>query len=233
MALEFHGIFRTSRVVKEENVQRTGRNGVFESKYVMFQGASDRPYKQAVSHQDGTVTQERQPDFFTFKMSGGLYDTWKKYCDSKKIVDGKEKLVSRRLYLAGHAETYNATRKEIVQANVNGQLIQIAVELPETRTIYVVEKFEFLDANPINKENTVANGTVATAVPTVAPAQPVVMPTVAPAQTATIAQPAQPMIAQPVAMPVAPVAQTVAQPQTIAQPTVAPVAQYSEEVAPF
>lgn len=220
MSMKFSGIFRTSRVVKEENVQRNGRNGVFNSKYVMFQAATDRPYKQTVTKEDGTVVQERESDFFTFKMSNGLYDTWKKYCDAKKTVDGKEKLVSRRLYLAGHAEKYPATRKETIQANVNGQLVQIAIELPEERTIYVVEEIEFLDANPVNAANAQANGIVAQ--------------TVAVAPQAV--QYAQPIASAPIAQPVqavAPVAQPIAQP--IAQPVATPVAPavVSAEVAPF
>lgn len=224
--MKISGIFRTSRVVKEENVQRTGRNGVFNSKYVMFQAATDRPYKQTVTKEDGTVVQERESDFFTFKMSNGLYDTWQKYCNAKKVVDGKEKLVSRRLYLAGHAEKYKATRSETIQANVNGQIVQIAVELPEERTIYIVDEIEFLDANPVNSANAQANGIVAQTV-AVAP------------QTYT-----QPIASAPIAQPVqaiAPVAQPIAQPVAVApvaQPVAAPVAPVvagavSAEVAPF
>lgn len=203
MSMKFSGIFRTSKVVKEENVQRTGRNGVFNSKYVMFQAATDRPYKQTVTKEDGSVSQERQSDFFTFKMSNGLYDTWQKYCNAKKLVDGKEKLVSRRLYLAGHTEKYKATRSETIQANVGGQLVQIAVELPEERTIYVVEEIEFLDANPVNAANAQAQGIIAQ------PIAPVAQTYAQPMQA--VAQPivAAPIATAPIATPVAPVAPAV------------------------
>ena len=227
MAANYELIGRTVKINKDYAVtQRTGRNGVFESKMVMFTIATDRDYKQAVTQEDGSIKQENKTDFFVCRATGPIADLFNQYCSAKKIDEnGKEKLVSRRLQLKGHIEKYNATRSETVQINYNGQILNVAVNLPEERSVLVVEKITFLDANP-SRNN--ANGTTATTAQVVAqainatPTAPVQMMTapVAPVQqyVQPVAQVA-PQYAQPVAqaMPTAPIA-----PQTI-----------SGEVAPF
>lgn len=183
MSMKIHAIGRTVKILKPYAVeQRTGRNGNFESRMVMWTLATDRDYRQATTNADGSVTQERHTDFFACRATGPIADLFAKYCNAmKKDENGNDKLVSRRIAIEGHLEKYNATRTEQVQLN-NGQIIQVT--LPEEREVVVVESIEFLDANP-SKSNA---GTTATA--TIVQAQPV-------------------MNAQPVAQAVAPVAQTV------------------------
>jgi hypothetical protein len=183
MSMKIHAIGRTVKILRPYAVeQKTGRNGVFESKMVMWTLATDRDYRQATTNADGSVTQERHTDFFACRATGPIADLFAKYCNAmKKDENGNDKLVSRRIAIEGHLEKYNATRTEQVQLN-NGQIIQVT--LPEEREVVVVESIEFLDANP-SKSNA---GTTATA--TIVQAQPV-------------------MNAQPIAQAVAPVAQAV------------------------
>lgn len=183
MSMKIHAIGRTVKILRPYAVeQKTGRNGVFESKMVMWTLATDRDYRQATTNADGSVTQERHTDFFACRATGPIADLFAKYCNAmKKDENGNDKLVSRRIAIEGHLEKYNATRTEQVQLN-NGQIIQVT--LPEEREVVVVESIEFLDANP-SKSNA---GTTATA--TIVQAQPV-------------------MNAQPIAQTVAPVAQAV------------------------
>lgn len=215
MSMKIHTIGRTVKILRPYAVeQKSGRNGNFESRMVMFTLATDRDYRQATTNADGTVTQERHTDFFACRATGPIADLFAKYCNAvKKDENGNDKLVSRRIAIEGHLEKYNATRTEQVQLN-NGQIIQVS--LPEEREVVVVESIEFLDANP-TKSNA---GTTATA--TVIQAQPV----------APVAN-AQPIAQAPVAYaPVAPVAQAVA-PIAEAMP-VAPVAGVvTSEMAPF
>lgn len=181
MSMKIHAIGRTVKILKPYAVeQRTGRNGNFESRMVMWTLATDRDYRQAVTNADGTISQERHTDFFACRATGPIADLFAKYCNAvKKDENGNDKLVSRRIAIEGHLEKYNATRTEQVQLN-NGQIIQVS--LPEEREVVVVESIEFLDANP-TKNNA---GTTATVIQ----AQPV-------------------MNAQPIAQAVAPVAQAV------------------------
>lgn len=183
MSMKIHAIGRTVKILKPYAVeQRTGRNGNFESRMVMWTLATDRDYRQAVTNADGTISQEKHTDFFACRATGPIADLFAKYCNAvKKDENGNDKLVSRRIAIEGHLEKYNATRTEQVQLN-NGQIIQVS--LPEEREVVVVESIEFLDANP-SKSNA---GTTATA--TIVQAQPV-------------------MNAQPIAQAVAPVAQAV------------------------
>lgn len=183
MSMKIHAIGRTVKILRPYAVeQKTGRNGVFESKMVMWTLATDRDYRQATTNADGSVTQERHTDYFACRATGPIADLFAKYCNAmKKDENGNDKLVSRRIAIEGHLEKYNATRTEQVQLN-NGQIIQVT--LPEEREVVVVESIEFLDANP-SKSNA---GTTATA--TIVQAQPV-------------------MNAQPIAQAVAPVAQAV------------------------
>lgn len=175
MSMKVHAIGRTVKIIRPYAVeQRNGRNGMFESRMVMWTLATDRDYRQATTNADGTVTQERHTDFFACRATGPIAELFNRYCSAtKKDENGNDKLVSRRIAIEGHLEKYQATRTEQVQLN-NGQIIQIS--LPEEREIVVVESIEFLDANPINKAN---NGATATA--TIVQAQTVdtnVQPTV-------------------------------------------------------
>ncbi len=199
MSMQFYAVIRTARITHPySNVSRQGRNGTFESKMVMLSGASDRDYKHSVQNADGTITQERQSDFFNLRFGGPLADTANKYLCA---VDSNGKLISRRILVRGHIETYQAERESVVQFVDNGVTKQLAVKLPETRQVYVVENFEFLDANPVNK-NSAPTATVVTGAPV---AQPVPVAQAQPVQSAPVAQPVQ---SAPVAQPQAPIANT-------------------------
>jgi hypothetical protein len=89
----------------------------------------------------------------------------------KKDENGNDKLVSRRLLVEGHFEKYPATRTETIQANVNGQTVQLQVNLPEDREILVVEKITFLDANPSTQNQNGQATVVAQATPATVVAQ--------------------------------------------------------------
>lgn len=213
MSMKVHAIGRTVKIIRPYAVeQKTGRNGAFESRMVMWTLATDRDYRQATTNADGTVTQERHTDFFACRATGPIADLFNRYCSAtKKDENGNDKLASRRIAIEGHLEKYNATRTEQVQLN-NGQIIQIS--LPEEREVVVVESIEFLDANPVkNNAGTTATATIV--------AQPVTQ-TVAPV---TPVQPVAQTVAQPVVQAVAPVAETI---------PVAPVAgNVTAEMAPF
>ena len=166
MSMKVHAIGRTARIIKPYAVtQRNGRNGAFESRMVMFSLATDRDYKQSVTNADGTITQERHTDFFACRATGPIADLFNQYCSATKVDEnGQNKLVSRRIAVEGHLEKYQATRKEQIQANVNGQIVTLAVDLPEEREVVVIESIEFLDANPVNQANAQAQATTATVV---------------------------------------------------------------------
>ena len=190
MSVKFHTIARTAKIVKPYAVeQRPGRNGVFESRMVMFSIATDREYRQAITHADGTISQERKTDFFVCRATGPIADLFAKYCSAtKKDENGNDKLVSRRIAIEGHLEKYPATRTETITANVNGQNVQLQVQLPEEREILVVESIEFLDANPVNKANAEGgNAIVATVAQPVAPVAQTAVPVQAVAQATPIA----------------------------------------------
>lgn len=201
MSMQFYAVVRTARITHPYSVNtRNGRNGAFESRMLMLSAASDRDYKHSVQNADGTVTQERQSDFFNLRFGGPLADNAAKYLCA---VDNNGKLISRRILVRGHIETYQAERESVVQFVENGVTKQLGVKLPETRQVYVVENFEFLDANPVNK-NSAPTATVVTAQP--APIAQPQAPIAQPAQSA----PVQPQSVQsvPVAQPQAPVANT-------------------------
>lgn len=224
MSMKVHAIGRTARIIKPYSVnQLNGRNGTFESRMVMFSFATDRDYKHTVTANDGTVTQERQTDFFACRATGPIADLFNKYCSAtKKDENGNDKLVSRRIYIEGHEETYQATRNETIQLNVNGQLIQAQVALPDERKVIVVESIEFLDANPVNKANNAANGTAVMATVVNGNAQP-----------AQFSQPVQQAQTFQAVQPVQQTQPTVAAPVTPAMPTVPVAGATSPEVAPF
>lgn len=201
MSMKAHAIGRTARIIRPYAVeQRNGRNGVFESRMVMFSLATDRDYKKAVTNADGSMTQERPTDFFACRATGPIADLFNQYCSAvKKDENGQDKLVSRRIAVEGHFEKYQATRTETVQFVDNGVQKTLQVNLPEERDVLVVESIEFLDGNPVNKQNT-QSGTTATVVMT---AQPVQNTPVQPVQNV----PVQPVQSVPVAE--VPTAQTI------------------------
>ena len=201
MSMKVHAIGRTVKILRPYAVeQRPGRNGVFESRMVMWTLATDRDYRQAVTNTDGTVTQERHTDFFACRATGPIADLFAKYCNAmKKDENGNDKLVSRRIAIEGHLEKYNAKRTEQIQLPT-GQVAQI--ELPEEREVIVVESIEFLDANPV-KNN--ANNTTAIVTPVITNAPVAQVAPVAQAQTIAVAPVAQ--VAQPVVAPTTPIVQ--------------------------
>lgn len=213
---------RTVAIVKDYKVEkRTGINGEFESKEILFRIATDRFYKQSRQDTNGVVSQERPTDFWLARATGKTAEIFNEHCTAKR-EDGK--LISRHLLLYGNFENYETVdeRKVHVEPTVdfgNGDVRAIALDLVvpvQTRnTIFVVEGIEFLDSNPANRNGATAGAvSVAAAV-----AKPV--------QGATPATPAQPVSAPttstPSATPVAPTDNnTVTVTTTPAQPTATP-----------
>lgn len=190
---------RTSRILKDYQV--TTRQDGSQYRSIMFNGAVDRGYR--VAQEDGSM--DYPTDFFAFRASGPLADTFNQYCNGRKDDgNGGQKLVSRRLLIEAEPETYQATRKTTVdgQVNIGGQLYNVSLpaELPETRTVFVVKSMKFLDANPANKGQAQAVQA--------APAQAVATPVAQAVAAAPAAPAAQAVQAAPAqnAVPAAPVA---------------------------
>lgn len=200
MSYSITAVVRTASILKDyEAVQRTGRNGTFESKSIMYSVASDRDYKSSITKEDGSVSQERKTDFLAMRASGPIANSLNQYCNTKN-QDGK--LISRRLLVYGHLETYQTTRKITQRIAVEGKEYDATFDVPETRTIIVVEKFEFLDANPVKNASNATTTSVATvtAVASSAPADAQVAqpaPAQVPVQSVPVAQVSQGAVVAP------------------------------------
>ena len=199
-----------------------GRNGAFNSESVMFSIATDREYKSTVQHADGTVAQERKTDFYACRATGPIARLFSQYCSATKIdANGNEKLVSRRLYIKGHLETYDNIRNEEIGFNYNGQNLTVNAPIKESnKIIIVVDSIEFLDADPVKKMNAQATAPQAQAYAQPAPqvyAQP------APQVYATAPEmPAVPMQATAPQAYAAPAEPTVPMAQPTGNPMIAP-----------
>lgn len=190
---------RTVSIVRDLQVeQRTGANGTFESKSILFRIAVDRPYK-VTRQENGKTISENPTDFWLAKATGNVAQAIADYCTAKK-EDGK--LASRRLLLNGNFENYNSPRKikATLPVTIGGVMYNVEgeVEVPNnTSTIFIVSEFKFLDSNPQNRQNTGTTVTPAVATP-VGQAQP--------AGQVPVGQPvattAQPTPAQTTAQPI-------------------------------
>ena len=196
---------RTVAIVRDLKVeQRTGANGTFESKDILFRIAVDRDYK-VTRQENGKTISEYPTDFWLAKATGATAQAIADYCTATK-EDGK--LISRHLLLNGNFETYQKARKVKVQpqVNINGQLYQLdlEVDVPDTNTIFVIDSFKFLDRNPENVQSantgnsvTMASLTPISPVPATQTPQPVQAS--APVNTAPAVAVAPVQVAQPVA----------------------------------
>lgn len=160
---------RTVAIVKDLVVeQKTGANGIYEAKSILFRIAVDRDYK-VTRQENGKTISEYPTDFWLAKATGAQAQAIADYCSAKK-EDGK--LVSRRLLLTGSFENYNSPRKvkAVLPVNIGGVMYNVEgeVEVPNnTATIFIIDKFKFLDSNPQNRQ---ASGTAtATAQATATP----------------------------------------------------------------
>lgn len=138
MAIEFTTVGRTARILKDyESVTKTGRNGEWESKSIMFSLAVDRDYKQM--NNKGEL--ERHTDFIPVRATGPIAETFNKYCNDRN-EDGK--LVSRLIQVSGHIEQYDKERTERIE--LNGAQYDVTFN-ENNKTIFVAEKIKFLDAS--------------------------------------------------------------------------------------
>lgn len=192
---------RTVAIVRDLQVeQRTGANGTFESKSILFRIAVDRPYK-VTRQENGKTISESPTDFWLAKATGNTAQAIHDYCTAKK-EDGK--LVSRHLLLSGNFENYDSPRKvkAILPVNINGVMYNVEgeVDVPNNKaTIFIVSEMKFLDSNPVNRGTSTAATATAQAVATPVgragqPAQTVGQPVQA---TATAQQNPQPVQAAP------------------------------------
>ena len=203
---------RTVAIVRElQTVKRTGgANGEFEQTDILIRIAVSRRYK-ATTIKNGQQVIENPTDFWLAKATGPVAERFAKYCTAK---DETGKLKSRHLLIYGNFETYDKPRKEHItpQINFNGQIMQVDLDitLPDTRTIFIIENFEFLDSNPdANNANTNTETVVVGGITPVAQSGQATQP------VQNAAQPAQMNVTQPVqAQPT----QAVVQPVQVATP---------------
>lgn len=186
---------RTVAIVRElQTVKRTGANGEFDQTDILMRIAVSRRYK-ATTIKNGQQVIENPTDFWLAKATGPVAERFAKYCTAK---DETGKLKSRHLLIYGNFETYDKPRKEHItpQINFNGQIMQVDLDitLPDTRTIFIIENFEFLDSNP-DANNANAN-TETVVVGGITPVAQAGQATTQPAQN--VAQPAQMNVTQPI-----------------------------------
>ena len=161
---------RTVSIVRDFKVEkRQGANGEFESKDILFRIAVDRDYQVSVT-ENGITGKKRPTDFWLAKCTGEVAERFNKYCTEK---DSNGKLVSRHLLLGGNFEQYEKPRtvKAELQVELNGQLYNVTgdVNVPDTRTIFVVNDIEFLDGRKsTGSTNTGSSVSIASATPVAA-----------------------------------------------------------------
>lgn len=230
---------RTVRLVKPyTESKRTGINGEFTVKEVLFLMACDRPYK-VTKVENGTQKKEHPTDFFLMKATGPIAELFAKYCSATK-PDGK--LISRRLFITGTEEKYKKTVVDDIPVdlsgvNINGivmpagSTIAVKKERTEENSIIMVDSITFLDSNPENQQNNAVTVQTTATVSTPSTVVNVQQPTVQ--ATQPVAAVAQPTVVQTQAAPVesTPVVQTLD--GYMNEPVYTPSPMGGEPVAPF
>lgn len=184
--------------VKDLQIEkRQGQNGEFESKTILFNVATDRNYKVDQKQPDGSVKKNYPTDFYLCRAKGEVAQAIADFCSAK---NAEGKTISRRLNLFGHIETYKKAQAFDATANVNfnGAVYPVTIKHEEQidGMVFVVEEFEFLDSNPVNKDgNNVKQAPVATVGAPIQAGTPTVQtPTV---QTPTVETPVQAPVMNP------------------------------------
>ena len=218
---------RTVAIVKDLTIeQRSGINGSFESKEVLFRIAVDRDYK-VTKYENGQPVQSNPTDFFLAKATGNIAQAFADHCTAKK-ENGK--LASRHLLLTGAFETYQKDRivTQTVPVNFSGQTynIDVSLSVPDTNYIFVVESMKFLD-RPQNAQGNGNTQTLSVGTPVLAGTAPQGAPVAVPVGQVPVAPVAQapqaPIASQVPVAPVAPQAPVASAPQAPMAPQ-APVA---------
>jgi len=211
MATDIVSVCRTVSIIKDySETERTGANGDFTQKQVIFKVASGREYKQNIVGKDGKVTKGYETDFWLVKAVGNTATSFWENCGQFKTAEGKHK--SRLIKIVGRLESYSKPRNVTLNANIGGQMYEVKGAVEETNLpILIADRIQFLDSNP-NRQQTAAD------IPVVA------TPVATPVEGAQVAatQPTQPT--QPV---------QVVQPQTQAQqvmPSTAAIAAAVQQV---
>lgn len=206
MATNIVSICRTVSIIKDySEVQRTGANGEFTQKQIIFKVASGRNYKQNITDKDGKVTKGYETDFWLVKAVGDTATAFWNNCGQFKTAEGKHK--SRLIQIVGRLESYSKPRNVTLNANINGQIYEVKGAVDETNLpIFIADSIQFLDANPNRQQQTAANVPVV-ATPVATPVEGAQVAAAQPAQPVQTVQTVQP---QPQAQQVMPSASAIA-----------------------
>lgn len=177
---------QTVSIVKELAVEKrvnptTGMQE--EKKSIFFKIATNRRYKET-RYENGKQIIDTVSDFWLAKAYGNNAQLIADHCSA---LNAEGKLISRKLLLTGSFEMYDKEKSVTgtVQVNFGGQLYNMEVTLPvlyNKEVIFNVEKIEFLDKNPVKKENTQPAATVTPVINAPAPVQAGSQTTTAPTQ---------------------------------------------------
>lgn len=143
--------------VKELQIEkRQGVNGEFESKSILFRVATPRNYVRTTV-KDGKQVEERPTDFMLCRATGNVAQI---IADNCSAVNEEGKLISRHLAVYGHIETFPQERVfkiENYEVDVEGETYVFDIETPPQKIdghILIVNEIEFLDPNPVKKNET-------------------------------------------------------------------------------
>jgi hypothetical protein len=156
MATDIVSVCRTVSIIKDySETERTGANGDFTQKQVIFKVASGREYKQNIVGKDGKVTKGYETDFWLVKAVGNTATSFWENCGQFKTAEGKHK--SRLIKIVGRLESYSKPRNVTLNANIGGQMYEVKGAVEETNLpILIADRIQFLDANP-NRQQTAAD----------------------------------------------------------------------------
>lgn len=138
--------------------KRTNYEGVeVDTKSLLFKIVTHRNYsvpkKDAGGNfimKDGQVVKERPADFILCKVTDRLVDVIVNNMEYElDATNNTKKLVSRRVELTGHIETYTTSKKVKIKKNVsfNGAIgeVEFDADVPYDAFIFVVDSVDFLD----------------------------------------------------------------------------------------
>lgn len=140
-------IARTVDVHELKVENKMGADGkTYESKSITFKVATNRNYTISKTV-NGVITKERPTDFMFCKAIGSLAQAIADHASERK-ADGK--IVSRRIELVGHLETYTSLKKTVIEQLVpigdKKYNIKFNAEIPVDQTIFIVKELDFLDS---------------------------------------------------------------------------------------
>jgi len=194
------GTFRTVNIFPLNTKTIQGPNGPYEVNSIMMVVAATRNRKETVYENgvakigtDGQPIKEKKSDFLLVKATGEDAKAVDQYVRSYRTENGAPKLNSRHLFIQGTLETYDKEEEIEINKKINAGGVDYDVKFKEifkhTKTIIMMDGFEFLDSKPVTETVSVVSAATTptvTVVPTAAPAATPIT-NVAPVNPATIA----------------------------------------------